>query len=99
MRAREAIFESPVSIPVTVRLPVLAIIPVTSAANVRRLGEVNVPSFSSNASSEAGTVGSAGIGGSPSSQDGCEHLRCFFLYPGKSALFTANHPSRRTSQT
>jgi hypothetical protein len=52
-----------VSIPVTVRFPVAATSPVTSAANVRRLGAVNVPNLSSNAISDGGTVGSGSIGG------------------------------------
>jgi len=52
-----------VSIPVTVRFPLAATSPVTRAANVRRLGAVNVPTFSSNTISDGGTVGSGSIGG------------------------------------
>jgi hypothetical protein len=81
---------APVSIPVTVRLPVCPTSPATSAANVAKLGVVNTLAFWSTASSEAGTVGNGSIRGSLPEAN--SHLRCFFDYPGNWALTIANRP-------
>lgn len=60
---------APVSMPVTVPRPVCAIKPVTSAANVVNVGVVKQPRRNvSTANSEAGTVESGSIGGSPHSR-------------------------------